>query len=215
MHSICIDLFLHTISNYCVSIFALIRNYLQRTGNKKTTAYTFWCMHLAVKRRAHIKSVVDRYAKTITLFGFYRIRSILRSNFLAYSSHFLLINYDLRWKKTGQRTHTGHYSSIDCDFAQSFVRNIARCCFFFRSSAEILLLFFSHGFGFLMLFRLCAIFLHSTDFDHYSMLTFFPHIFFLFYVAFRFDLVLFFDVLHLISHVVFIVYSCCCVPFLA
>lgn len=53
MHSICIDLFLHIISNYRVSIFALIRNYLQRTGKRKSVHILLYARQCSKKRRAY------------------------------------------------------------------------------------------------------------------------------------------------------------------
>lgn len=104
--SICIDLFLHTISNYCAWILLLFCSYTHAMNGKGKQK--------KCKQEVSIKS--DRYAsETITLLRLLRLfpqpKNTFRSNFVAYfSSFFLLINYDLRWKKN--RSMYAHWTLL-------------------------------------------------------------------------------------------------------
>lgn len=98
-------------------------------------------------------------------------------------------------RKTDQCTHTGSNSSIVCNFSLSRW-SVMWCCWSWC--------FCCACFFFSVPFRLCAIFLHSTDFDHYFMLTFFTNCFVLSYLLIR----SLFLVQHSISHVVFCYVFC-------
>lgn len=125
------------------------------------------------------------------------------------SDFFLLINYDLRWKKN--RSTYAHWTLLFdrfwcCSVTRSCYRPL-RSSFFFGFSAEILLLlFFLMDFFYSVPFRFMC---HISSFHWFWPLFhahFFPHIF-LFYVTFRFDLVLF-SMFYIQFRMLFSSYSC-------
>lgn len=122
---------------------------------------------------------------------------------------FSRINYDLRWKKqrTGHCTHTGRYSPIICNFSPSsfttFVRNMffcfGFCCvyFFVVVFVDVWCRFVYVPYFFIPLILniiFCSLFTHTHS----------ARLFYLFRLSPRFDAL--FLVLHLISHVVFVVF---------